>query len=286
MTWRMSVLERVRSLVGRAVRSLARLAGQDVVSRNFYSPIPQVETLSDETFTVPSSLPGIRFDYDEQLARLEALQPYLREYQAPPNPMYGPGESDVLYATLRARRPRRVVELGSGYSSLIIAEACRRNSAEGHATHYEAYDPFPRDFVASGIPGLNVFRRTPAQEIPLETFSALQERDVLFVDTTHTVKVGSDVNYVILDVLPRLRRGVVVHLHDIWLPYAYPKAFLEQRVFWQEQYLLQAFLVFNPHFEVLYGLSALARDRRAEFEARVRALPPDYVPSAFWIERV
>ena len=123
--------------------------------------------------------------------------------------------------------------------------------------------------------------------MPLSEFEALEAGDVLFCDTTHTVKLGSEVNYLILEVLPRLAPGVLVHFHDVFLPWEYPRKWpLQSRWYWSEQYLLQAFLAFNPAFEILFA-SQLAT--RAEPE-RVAALIPGFVPgssvpASFWIKR-
>jgi hypothetical protein len=114
-----------------------------------------------------------------------------------------------------------------------------------------------------------------AQDVPLEVFTQLERGDVLFVDTTHTVKAGSDVNRIVLDILPRLAPGVLVHIHDIFLPYEYPKAWLtSKRRFWSEQYLVQAFLTLNDQWAVRCASYALAR-------------AGDWAgtPSSLWIER-
>jgi hypothetical protein len=125
----------------------------------------------------------------------------------------------------------------------------------------------------------------PAQEVAEEVFTALRDGDILFVDTTHTVKIGSDVNRIILRILPLLAPGVIVHFHDICLPYEYPRYLLEDyALYWAEQYLLQAFLSMNPSFEVLYSTDALCRDRRPEAEA-VGLAGPSESGSSFWIRR-
>src|SRR4029079_12969350 len=125
-----------------------------------------------------------------------------------------------------------------------------RNAADGSPLTLEVFDPFP-GVVSEGLPGLSRLERIGAQQVPLETFESLESGDVLFVDTTHTVKVGSDVNFIVLEVLPRLREGVHVHLHDIFLPYEYPRKWLEDYgLYWTEQYLVHAFLVYNSAFEV------------------------------------
>jgi hypothetical protein len=129
---------------------------------------------------------------------------------------------------------------------------------------------------------------TSAADVPLEVFASLGAGDVLFVDTTHTVKVGSEVVHVILDVLPALQPGVLVHFHDIFLPWAYPREWLEEHQwYWAEEYLLQAFLAFNDGFEILLPAQAMARDR----PGRLAAAIPSFVagagvgPASLWLVR-
>jgi hypothetical protein len=166
----------------------------------------------------------------------------------------------------------------------VIAQACVANAAEGIRSRFQAFDPFPIA-VDESLAGLSALRRIPAQDVPEEVFSELKSGDILFVDTTHTVKIGSDVNRIILRILPLLAPGVIVHFHDICLPYEYPRYLLEDyALYWAEQYLLQAFLAMNPSFEVLYATDALCRDRRAEIAGTGLAGPSES-GSSFWIRR-
>jgi hypothetical protein len=116
-------------------------------------------------------------------------------------------------------------------------------------------------------------------------FDELESGDVLFVDTTHVVKLGSDVNHIVLQILPRLKPGVIVHVHDIFIPYEYPRQWPEKfGLFWNEQYLVHAFLAMNPGYEILFSVSALHRDRTDA----LRAMVPSAIPgggSGFWIRR-
>lgn len=121
--------------------------------------------------------------------------------------------------------------------------------------------------------------------MPLEVFDALEAGDVLFVDTTHTVKTGSDVNRIVLDVLPRLAPGVVVHFHDIFIPWEYHRHWIEGEFKWNEQYLLQAFLSMNPGYEVLASSQALVREGREAISPLVPQLRAGSAPSALWIRR-
>jgi methyltransferase family protein len=279
----------------RGLRKGFSKAGLDVVLKTFYSPIPDLDQLPPGTFERASDLPGTGWDLDRQLAFVRSLQPQFEEFRAArgagdpwawkPNPSYIEPDASMLYAMIRSSRPKRIVELGSGHSTLATAQAARRNAADGDAPTLEVFDPFP-SVVTDDLPGLTRLERIGAQQVPLETFERLGEGDVLFVDTTHTVKVGSDVNFIVLEVLPRLRPGVRVHLHDIFLPYEYPRTWLEDYgLYWTEQYLVHAFLLFNAGFEVLAAMHALQRDRR---DAMGEILTPAVAATpggAFWMRR-
>jgi len=272
-------------------------AGLQVVLKTFYSPIPELDELPPGTFERRSELPAIGWDVDAQLQLVrDRLGPAMAAFRPPrgaggdrfryaDNDSYTVPDAAVLYAMVRTLRPRRVIELGSGHSTLATAQAARENAADGHPLTLEVFDPFP-SVVTPELPGLERLERLSAQQVPLETFDRLGSGDVLFVDTTHTVKVGSDVNHILLEVLPRLAPGVVVHLHDIFLPYEYPKVWLEDYgLYWTEQYLLQAFLAFNSGYEILASVYALKRERPREMAA---LLPPgdwEGRGAAFWMRR-
>jgi hypothetical protein len=282
----------------RGLRRIAARAGLDVLLRTFYSPVPHLDDLRPDAFERVSELPGVRWDLDAQLHFLRDMVSIgAKEFRPPPasapgsdryaadNPSYGILDATVHYGLIRSLKPRRVVELGSGHSTLVTAEAGGLNGAEGSPLTLDVYDPFP-GVVREGLPGLHALHRTPAQEVPLRVFEALEEGDVLFVDTTHTVKIGSEVNFVLLEVLPRLRVGVVVHFHDIYLPFEYPRSCMEDfALYWNEQYLLQAFLAHNQSWDVLLAVQALSRLRRSELAA---SLSPEAVAqdgAGFWMRR-
>lgn len=284
------VRETARRRSGRLLRRAARAAGFDLLRRNFYSPVPQLETLPAAAFDRRSPMPGIAFEMDRYEAFLADLAPFLAEFKPPDgfhwgNGMYGPVESEVLYGLIRREKPRRVVELGSGFSSLIIAAACRRNAAEGSSCRYVAFDPYPRDFVTRGIEGMESVDPVPATEVPGEEFEGLADGDVLFVDTTHTVKIGGDVNRIVLEIVPTLAPGVFVHFHDVLLPYEYPRGFFEKNLYWQEQYLLQALLAENPRLEIVFPANAVARERPDLIERTIPNVRLPFGPGAFWIRR-
>jgi len=276
----------------RTVRAAADRVGLQVVPKNYYSPIPDLRTLPAHIWDRRSELRGIEWDLDAQVAWIEReLADAMREFAPPPgyspdNPSYGRVGADLLHGVVRGLRPRRIVELGSGQSTLIMAAAVERNRAEGAETELRTFDPFPT-VARPGLPGLASLEAVRAQDVPLDVFTSLQDGDVLFVDTTHTVKVDSDVNRIVLDVLPALAPGVLVHVHDIFLPYEYPRRWHEDSGFhWAEQYLLQAFLAGNPCFEVLAATFALCRDRPEAMERLVPTWRPGAEASAFWLRSV
>jgi hypothetical protein len=275
---------------------MARL-GFQVVVKSFYSPIPDLRTIPESVWEGENELAGIHFALEQQLGYLDDLSPYLTEFRPMEqsngesdkyfldNGSYGRVDADVLYAIVRATKPSRIIELGSGYTTLVVAQACLQNEREGVAVEYSAFDPYPAA-ARPDLPGLTELVRVPAEELPVARFAALRANDLLIVDTTHTVKIGGDVNHVVLDVLPRLGSGVLVHFHDIFLPWEYPRKWAEEYgLYWNEQYLLQAFLSLNDQFEILCALYALARRRPDKLRELISSWRDDAVPGAFWIRR-
>ncbi|MEA2178665.1 MAG: hypothetical protein QOG77_1962 [Solirubrobacteraceae bacterium] len=270
------------------LRRVAARLGFQVVLKTFYSPIPDLDALPAGTFDRVSELPGVAWDLDAQAERLAAHGPSMAAFRPDryerDNPSFGMLDAKVLYAVVRDAKPKRVVELGSGHSTLVTTQAARENAADGHPCQVDAYDPYPA-VVTDDLPGLHALHRTPAQEVPFAIFETLEAGDVLFVDTTHTVKLGSDVNHIVLEVLPRLKPGVIVHVHDIFLPYEYPRFWPEKFGFhWAEQYLLHAFLAMNSSYEVLLSVPTLRRDRPGDVE-RVAPDAMHEAGSSFWMRR-
>jgi hypothetical protein len=256
-------------------------AGYDLVKRGGRSPIPDPAAIPKETWQ-PSELIGVDLRLDAAWALLEdELAPLITEFPAAfdlGNGSYESVDAETLYALLRWTRPRLVIELGSGTSSHVI-------HAAGGFEH-RIFDPNPWDATRLGpVAGLAI---TPlrSEDIPLKHFADLRAGDVLFLDTTHIVKTGGDVTRILLEVLPRLASGVLVHVHDIFLPYDYPRQWVfEERRVYAEQYLLHAFLAFNHAFDVLLPTSAMARSDPERLRHVVPSFGPGVLPGAFWLRR-
>lgn len=285
--------------VGRAaVRRVAPRLGYDVIEHSFNSPLPEIERLPAWVWDGPRMLTGVDLRLAEASELLaNGLAPYIAEF-APPrarrpgrsfyldNQRYESVDAESLYAIVRHFRPARVVELGSGASSHVIAEAKRANERDGSPLAHTIFDPFP--FTASRLGPVDAeVHRARTEDLDLAVFSQLGAGDVLFVDTTHTVKTGGDVPRLILDVFPNLREGVLVHVHDIFLPYDYPREWvLEGRRAWAEQYLLHAFLAFNAAYQVVFPAHALARQLPELVSEVIPSFRPGVAPGAFWMRKV
>lgn len=287
------------------LRAAGRGMGYAVVRRDFYSPLVETRTLPDDLWTRAAPTPGLDLDLDGQLAFLErrlstliaefrpplhAGRPPLQATNAPTrfhleNPMYGPMDAHLLYAFVREMRPKRVLELGSGYSTLVIQEALSRNARDGEAATHEVVDPYPSPLLEGSEAQLLIHRQSAAAVEPAR-FQELEDRDILFVDTSHAVRPGGDVVRIVLEVLPTLGAGVVVHVHDIFRPFEYPRVLYDLfDVHWQEQYLVQALLSDNPGFEILCANHALWRLRRERVLPMFPGLREGMEPSGFWFVR-
>lgn len=249
----------------------------------------QVSRVS-ETMVVPRPQPGpgifscAGIDWNEAEAD-RFLSESLRELEPipgydPDNPFFGLVDAAVCHSLLRERRPSLVVEVGSGNSSRVIRAALDRNG-EGRLV---CVDPEPRRDL-SGV--CHEHRRMPVQEVPLEELRSLPAGAVLFIDSSHRAGVGSDVNFLFLEVVPALASGVVVHVHDIYLPEDYPAGWNVDRGFlYTEQYLLHALLCHSPAFEVLWPGRQMVRERPAELAARLGPVADLERHCSFWFRRV
>lgn len=271
-----------RAATVRLLEVAARPMGFTLVTRHFWGPVPNVRRLPASVWARRSSLSGIHFAPSEQLGYVQReLERFIGEFQPAAdesaagafyldNNTYGSVDAELLYAMVRRHRPRRVVELGSGASSLVIASALERNAQQGNPGNHVVFDPYPASVAAVSetvLRAVACVNELEATDVPLQEFRTLHCGDILFVDTTHTVKTAGDVNFVVLDVLPLLAPGVIVHFHDVFLPWEYPRDWAERFwCYWAEQYLLQAFLAFNDEYQVLCSAQALIRDHPDEIE--------------------
>jgi Methyltransferase domain len=276
-----------------ARRALEALGFNFARTSDYYSPLPVLSELakSRERWDRASAMVGVEYDLEAMQALLAGLaERWTGEYRELPDYReikalgYGPGFTTVdamtLYWMIRDLAPKRYFEVGSGLSTYYAWLAASRNAAEGSPCAMRCIDPYATAKVRT-IPGLEVLAR-PVQEVDPEIFRELGPGDVLFIDSTHVVKLDGDVPFLYLEAVPRLRGGVVVHAHDIHFPYNVPHPAKEYLFdakwpsFWTEAMLLQAFLSFNPTYEILLSTPLL----RFHCEDFLAATLPGYRPVA------
>jgi len=289
-----------------AVYHAAMELGVQILPLYPYSPAPDPRQLPASLWSKPSKLPGIRIDIEKCCAFLRTLAANFRgEYEALPlerpsgappwtycaaNGFYDGADGYILYSMIRHLRPKRIIEIGSGNSTYLSAQAAARNRDDALSSlcQITAIEPFPNSVLRAGFPGLTWLIPKIVQDVPLVLFEELGENDILFIDSSHVLRTGSDVLYEFTEILPRLRKGVVVHFHDIFLPREYPREWvLGMNRYWTEQYLLQSFLAFNDAFEVLLPTAYLQMYRPEVLEECFRGFQRDsWFPSNFWIRKI
>ncbi len=287
--------------IAKAVYLFFERLGVHITPSHYYMPIPNSRELRDDLWDKQTEMTGIDLRDEAQIELLKAFAAdYSAEYGAFPRektsnpnryylncPDFGPVDGEILYCMIRHFKPKKMMEIGSGYSTLLSAQAARKNAEEGAECEFIAVEPYPREFLKAGIPGLSRFIQARVQEVPLSEFEDLREGDILFIDSSHVLKIGGDVQCEYLEILPRLKRGVIVHIHDIFLPQEYPKEWVRDRFrFWNEQYLLQAFLAFNDSFEVLWAGNYM----NLKHPEPLKRAFPTYVegitkPGSFWVRK-
>ncbi|MDE2774928.1 MAG: class I SAM-dependent methyltransferase [Chloroflexota bacterium] len=264
--------------------------GYHVTPVHFYQPIPDTREL-DELYRARTEAPGIDWQEQQQLRLVnEAFPPYAAEYTAFHEGLRAAGrlaerrlefigyDPVAYHCMIRHFKPARIIEVGAGYSTLIAFNAAAQNGA----TEITAIEPYPGDML-SGIASEIHLVKQIAQRVDIGVFSELQANDILFIDSSHIVKTGSDVCYLVLEALPRLAEGVIVHFHDIFLPFDYPMTWLKQRrVFWNEQYLIHAYLLHNQRARILFANRYMIENHP---EALRRAFPdsPTTSGGSLWL---
>lgn len=250
---------------------------------HFYSPIVDPAEADRHLARLAAegareTLPGIAIDRARMRALWDSLTPFLNEapFEAGvaaglryhfENPSYAWGDGLMLHAMLRHLRPRRVVEVGSGYSSACLLDTLERYQPEDcDVTFVEPYPELLRSLLGSAVDRRRL-QASRVQDCPLSVFTALEADDILFIDSTHVLKTGSDVWFELFRVLPALKPGVVVHFHDMFWPFEYPRHWaVVQNNSWNELYAMQAFLTHNAAYEVVMFNDYLAQVERPAIE--------------------
>lgn len=234
---------------------------------HFYSPLPdrnEAESAIAKAAEVPvASLPGLAIDDDGILKTWEVIQPWMAQAPFPlertdgfryfyKNDFYSFGDAQVYFAMICHFKPKRIIEIGSGYSSAVALDTRRYLGRDIQLTFIEPHTDRLEQLIRPGDENSARFIRSKVQNLSPDFFDHLREDDFLFIDSSHVLKTGSDVAYEFFEIFPRLRKGVIVHLHDIHWPFEYVPEWVREGRAWNEVYALRAFLTFNSAFEVLF----------------------------------
>jgi predicted O-methyltransferase YrrM len=247
---------------------------QYVSAGHFCSPIPSIEDIERAIAAPLESLSGIDPGEDRQMALLERLSRHYSEIPFPVeknerfrfayhNPSYSWGDAIILFCMIRELKPRRILEIGSGHTSALILDTNERYFAGGIDCTF--VEPYPELLLSLLRP--DEVRKTRViprklQEVDLTLFNALEAGDILFIDSSHVVKAGSDCQLLFSEILPRLNPGTLIHFHDVFDRFEYPPDWLREGRGWNEQYILRAFLQFNSEFKIkLFTRYIIARHR-------------------------
>lgn len=284
-----------------------RERGVFVLPDHYYRPFVDPTNLPPDFWSSRSSLCGWTVDADESLSWAEReLNEYFQELRSflPVNKEDKPDsrlylingtymavDAHMYYALIRHLKPKRIIEVGAGFSTLFAYEALKRGSLF-EQTQLHVVEPYPEAIIKEGLESVAKVRREFVQNVEPAYFDQLEAGDILFIDSTHVVKEGNDVLYLYLEILPRLKPGVFVHVHDINLPEPYPSCYLDYGWFWNEQYLLQAYLINNSKVKILWPgnyLMCEEPERMIKLFPDIkdmRAVYPLSGPSAFWFQTV
>lgn len=277
---------RIKNLIKRQLFSIYKFGtrlGVHILPVHYYSSIPNIVDLerTKSIWAKKSELPGLELDMEQQVNSLKSICiPYQSEYKGNEayryavdnafGPGYGYIEAQALHAVIRHYKPKRIIEVGSGVSTWCMLTALKINKEEtGNDSSITCIEPYPSKKLKA-LKEIELMEKQVQAVCYEDSFAELGENDLLFIDSSHTVKPGSDVNYLILEILPKLNAGVIVHFHDIFLPYDYQRSVIQTFFHWMETSLLRAFLIHNDRARIVFCQSYLHYDRK---EAMKKVFP-------------
>jgi predicted O-methyltransferase YrrM len=271
------------------------LTGILPVADHYYQPLINPKKHLLKSLRDDRPLPGIDFNIEEQLALLakfnyndELIKLPLEEKEKFEfyynNGFYESGDAEYLYSIVRHLKPGKIIEIGSGYSTLITQKALLQNKIEDDTYQYKhvCIEPYEQPWLDKKV---EVVRKR-VETIDKSFFEQLEANDILFIDSTHVIKPQGDVLFEYLEILPILKPGVIIHIHDIFMPKDYPDSWIiDEHRLWNEQYLLEAFLTFNNKFKIIGSLNYLTHKYREQFAAKnpVFNSQPGREIAGFWM---
>ncbi len=271
--------------------------GYHVRAIHYYDPVPDFRQITPDRLVKPRLSSAVDFRESEQVAfALHLGQAYGEEIAGcgslpPPqgfdfaNSYFAGLDAAVYYSLIRELGPRLVIEIGSGYSTQIASKALARNQQSGQQGRLVCIEPFPEPRLTSSGAKFELVKKR-VQDVPLAYFDQLGANDILMIDSSHVANTGSDVCFELLDILPRLKPGVWVHVHDIFFPTDYPAEWvLKRRQAFNEQYMLEAFLSFNTAYSVQLANAWIWSKYHAAVAQLYSGREGGTLPASFWMRR-
>jgi len=265
------------------------------IRNHYYEPLIDYSSKNID-LSKPRPLPGISWNEIEQIELLESMAqlgpvPHFPKNSNGPKKFYfnngsfGPGDAEFWYQFIIAKKPKQIIEIGSGNSTLLAVEAV--NTLQKLNDRYKCQITCIEPFEMPWLEELSVsVKRKKVEDIDTSFFKSLQKDDILFIDSSHMIRPQGDVLYEILELLPELNEGVFVHIHDIFSPKNYPEKWLaEDFRFWNEQYLLEAFLTNNSKWKIIAGLNFLKTNHYGRLSRIAYGLSENSEPGSFYIQK-
>ena len=276
-------------------RAILRMVGVFPIRRHYYEPLFHPGDLTDSLQT-KRALPGIDFNASEQVELVKKFS-YTMELEGIPfaptddltfhfkNRAFESGDAEFLYNFIRLKRPRKIYEIGSGNSTLMARRAIAKNKEDDarYECDHVCIEPYEAPWLEKT--GVCVIRKM-VQEVDKSLFKKLNEGDMLFIDSSHMVRPQGDVLFEYLEILPILNPGVIVHVHDVFTPRDYLREWIVDEVrFWNEQYILEAFLTHNDKWKVIAALNYLRHEHFDLLKEKCPYLTLDRDPGSFYIQK-
>lgn len=272
-------------------------AGWHFQRNDYYSPLNDIGFLQQnpDLWTLPVEPPCIDWNIEGQMAIAEEVAAFVGELKNVPddaeepgqfcwnNNMWNSADAVVQYGLLRSRQPKRYLEIGCGWSSMLMRDALKLNQKKTEVTLIE---PYPNETLFPHLPSDWTIHSQMLQKADSKIFEQLEAGDILFYDGSHCAKMGSDVNYFFFNVLPQVKQGVIIHIHDLFFPLGYPKDWILNRgQTWNEQFVLQAFLMHNTAYKTLIANTYLAH-YKPDFLKGLYGSNFPYWGASYWMEKV
>jgi Methyltransferase domain len=287
---------------GKVEENISNSLGVLPILDHYYQPLINPKKHLKKSLRDDRSLPGIDFNVQEQLDILskfnfnDELLSFPINNESKPgeksffynNGSYGSGDAEYLYNITRHFKPRKIIEIGSGNSTLMVLNALDKNGAEDENYQCEHICVEPYEMPWLGSKNIKL-RRDKVEDIEPAFFEQLNENDILFIDSSHIIRPQGDVIFEYFEILPVLKKGVIIHIHDIFTPKDYLDEWVyKKHLLWNEQYLLEAFLTFNNRFKIIGATNYLSHNHVEAFSARcpVFAKQSGREPGAFWIQKI